>query len=194
MEKLIGKGAEAYIYKKDEMILKVRREKKYRDPILDLKLRKSRTKKESTALKRCNSAEVPTPKLLLVDADGTRIIMEYVNGKRLSEVELTNSLLEQAGKILGKIHTLDLCHGDFSPNNIIVDESGVMRVIDFGLCEFTTYYEKKASDLMVMHSALKDNNLFSAFIEGYTSTYPDAEQVIKRFTMNMQRGRYKVRN
>ncbi len=188
---LIGKGAEAYIYRDEKCVVKVRKEKKYRNSALDLKLRKSRTKKESTALKKCNNANIPVPKLIGVEKD--KIIMERVEGVKLGEMELNEKLLEEAGELLGRIHELGICHGDYAPNNIIVCKNG-MHIIDFGLCEFSTYYEKKASDLMVMRTAVKNDKLFDAFLTGYVKTYGKADKVIQRFKANAKRGRYKVRD
>ena len=63
--KLLKKGAEADIYltqwDDSPAILKVRKTKKYRNPILDAKIRKQRTIKESQIISEVKSFGIPTP-------------------------------------------------------------------------------------------------------------------------------------
>ncbi len=187
--KLISKGAEAYIYREDNRIHKIRKEKNYRIPELDLRLRKRRTKRECTALRKCVEHDIPAPRV--VECSTYEIVMEYIEGVPLSK-NLSESNLKLAGKLLGQLHSFNICHGDFAPTNLILRED-TLYIIDFGLVEFSTYYEKKAADLAVMWSALKDGKLFSAFLEGY-SEYDDSDKVVERFRKNLSRGRYKKRD
>lgn len=194
--RVIAKGAEAYIYEDNGTILKVRKPKKYRQPELDQRLRKSRTKKEATAIEKCNEAGIPSPQLLSVDE--CSIAMRIIDGRRVSDIIAHASESEKGryaremGVLLAKIHAIGLCHGDYSPTNII-EKDGMLHVIDFGLCEFSGYYEKRAADLAVMHSALKDENAFAEFIEAYERHLAEGTKVIERFRKNQQRGRYKER-
>ncbi|MEM0438317.1 MAG: KEOPS complex kinase/ATPase Bud32 [Candidatus Micrarchaeia archaeon] len=193
----IAKGAEAYIYEDNGAVLKVRQPKKYRQPELDQRLRRSRTKKEATAIEKCNEAGVPSPKLLSVNEYS--IAMERIDGKRVNEIIAHANEGEkiryarEMGELLAKIHAVGLCHGDYSPTNII-EKGGVLHIIDFGLCEFSGYYEKRAADLAVMHSALKDEDAFAEFIDAYARHFADAAKVVERFRKNQQRGRYKERD
>ncbi len=194
---LIGKGAEAYVYSDGSRVRKVRKEKGYRHPELDAKLRKERTKREGTAIAKCNDAGICTPKLIRVD--GYEIEMEHVDGKRLSEVFEVATMDEkreyarEMGRMLAKMHGIGLCHGDYALTNIIHRTDGRLCIIDFGLCEFSTYYEKKAADLAVMHSSLRNEEMFNAFVESYRTAYNDSAHVIGRFERNLTRGRYKER-
>lgn len=68
------------------------------------------------------------------------LVLEYVNGISLRQLCLAGPLpLELSTEILAQIQTgltslkeKDLCHGDLSPNNIMIDESGLVRLLDFG--------------------------------------------------------------
>lgn len=185
----LHKGAEAYIYLENNNVIKHRQNKKYRITEIDYKLIKSRTKKESTALKKCNEHNIPSPKLIEFNSD--KIVMSYIDGKTLSNYK-EELYYKEAGLILAKLHKIDLCHGDYTPNNLIVN-SGIVYVIDFGLCEFSTYLEKKATDLRVMKDSLKNEELFKMFLESYLSNYSEGEKVYERYIKNESRGRYKER-
>lgn len=186
-----SKGAEAYIYVDKDNLIKERKTKKYRISEIDSKIIKSRTKKESTALKKCNEYNIPSPKL--IDFNSNKIIMSFIEGKTLSSYK-DEKYYKEAGLILAKLHEINLCHGDFTPNNLIVNsKDDKVYVIDFGLCEFSTYIEKKATDLRVMKDSLKDDDLFRLFLESYLSNYSEGEKIFERYIKNESRGRYKER-
>ncbi|MCB9704533.1 MAG: serine/threonine protein kinase [Myxococcales bacterium] len=68
------------------------------------------------------------------------VVMEYVAGDNLrvwaragrSQAELIARLIE-AGRGLQAAHDVGLVHHDFKPENVVIDEAGQARVIDFGL-------------------------------------------------------------
>ncbi len=186
-----SKGAEAYIYVDKDNLIKERKTKKYRISEIDSKIIKSRTKKESNALKKCNEYNIPTPKL--IDFNSNKIIMSFIEGQTLSLYK-DEKYYKEAGLILAKLHSINLCHGDFTPNNLIVcSKDDLVYVIDFGLCEFSTYIEKKATDIRVMKDSLKDDDLFRLFLESYLSNYSEGEKIFERYIKNESRGRYKER-
>lgn len=186
-----SKGAEAYIYVEENRLIKHRQSKKYRIEEIDSKLIKTRTKRESTAIKKCNEHNIPSPKL--IDFNSNKIIMSFIEGQTLSSYK-DEKYYKEAGLILAKLHEINLCHGDFTPNNLIVNsKDDKVYVIDFGLCEFSTYIEKKATDLRVMKDSLKDDDLFKLFLESYLSNYSEGEIVFERYIKNESRGRYKER-
>ena len=69
-------------------------------------------------------------------------IMEYINGSTLkqkirakgkfSEEEVLE-LLFSVGSGLKKVHDMDLTHRDIKPDNILIDENGIYKIINFGL-------------------------------------------------------------
>jgi len=72
------------------------------------------------------------------------LVMEYVNGLPINEqkpgtVAETIDCFTQTAKALESMHHLRLVHCDLKPNNIIRDNEGRVKVIDFGqTCPFGT--------------------------------------------------------
>lgn len=84
-------------------------------------------------------------RLLDGDADGSEayLVEEFIPGKKLSErmAELTDS--ESRVRVIGEIcdglyflHTNGIIHRDLSPNNVMFDEAGRCKLIDFGLARY----------------------------------------------------------
>ncbi len=46
-------------------------------------------------------------------------------------------LLRESARAMAAIHALDVLHGDLKPGNLMVPDSGPVRIIDFGLARFT---------------------------------------------------------
>ena len=79
------------------------------------------------------------------EEDGTPyIVMEFVRGQTLKEIILTEgpfhpddvgALLEQVCAALDYAHERGYVHRDDKPQNILVDERGVAKVVDFGIAK-----------------------------------------------------------
>lgn len=71
------------------------------------------------------------------------VVMDYVRGKSLEDYanfkKLTDreirSVMQAIAKAVDYIHQQDLLHLDIKPRNIIIDEQGVPRLIDFGIAQ-----------------------------------------------------------
>ncbi len=70
-------------------------------------------------------------------------LTEYINGMTLSQwmgenpkpaVEEAVFLIEQISKGLRAMHRRETLHGDLKPDNILVDNTGRVKIIDFGAC------------------------------------------------------------
>ena len=207
-EKLISKGAEAYIYLINffdmPAIKKVRIKKDYREPSLDLYIRRHRTKREAKLLSAVKKLGVPAPVIYDIEISEYTIVMEYIEGKLLKNLLLKGNLgknekvalLKSVGKYVAIMHKSNIIHGDLTTSNIIVTKASKPVFIDFGLGEFTSSIEDKGIELRVFYTALNSTHyeevdfLFDAFLDGYEAEYSDAHQVIKKFTEISQRGRY----
>lgn len=199
--KVVARGAEAVLYSEIhddiDVVIKERIEKKYRQREIDSELRKERTKRESRLLEEASRIGVPVPKLIKTDIEGTRIIMENVEGERLKDsidkmpVEEQKRLFRFLGKEVGKLHSKGIVHGDLTTSNVIVSSNG-LTIIDFGLGSFTGRIEDMAMDLVLLKDVLRSSHpgidVWDSFIDGYS--FEKKEMVLKRLKEVEKRGRY----
>lgn len=193
--KQIQQGAEATIYQDKDKITKLRTSKSYRLPILDNKLRKSRTKAEVKIINKLQSI-IPVPKILETDNQQT-IEMEFIDGKKLSEhLEQLDwkSICKKLAENLTKLHNQDLIHGDLTTSNMIFKDN-LVYLIDFGLGFHSHKIEDKAVDLHLLKQAL-DAKHFSIFPEAFDIILKNyhakqANLIIQRINVIEKRGRYR---
>ncbi len=192
--RIIGIGAEARLYLINlfgaDLIVKERLPKKYRAKALDLRIRKERTKNEARIMFRVSKAGIRCPRIVALGRYS--IYMERLEGVLLKDKEISNKEISESGRILGSMHSLDIIHGDFTPANLIVDKSGSVYVIDFGLAAMTKSEEEKAVDLLLMKRYLK-KDLYRLFEDAYSKTYNNSERILRRLEEVEKRGRYQVR-
>ncbi len=71
--------------------------------------------------------------------------MKYIKGETLAnylkrESPLTFvqglSILKQICEGVAAAHLAEICHGDLKPLNIMIDHSGFIEVLDFGLAQW----------------------------------------------------------
>ena len=164
------KGAEAVLEKITFLgvlaVEKFRVEKGYRAPELDKQIRSGRTKREARLLARAKEAGVLCPAVLSVGEFYIR--MKFLDGEMLYHAlrkrEISTKELSDAAKILVKLHSKDIIHGDYTPANLMNTEDG-MAVIDFGLGCISPDVEDKATDIVMMKKALGTGG--AAFVSAY---------------------------
>ncbi|MGK3116492.1 serine/threonine-protein kinase [Candidatus Pantoea formicae] len=66
------------------------------------------------------------------------LVLEYISGEEICHDDSYNSsyimkLLWQVACGLADIHSASIIHRDIKPNNILIDENGVVKILDFGL-------------------------------------------------------------
>ena len=192
--KVIGVGAEARLSLINlfgsDIVVKERLPKKYRAKELDLRIRKERIKNEARIMFRISRAGIRCPRIVALGRFS--IYMERLEGVLLKDKKISNKEIAESGRILGSMHSLDIVHGDFTPANLISDNSGKIYVIDFGLAEMTRSEEEKAVDLLLMKRYLK-RNLYRLFEDSYSKTYNDSEKILRRLVEVEKRGRYQTR-
>jgi serine/threonine protein kinase len=73
------------------------------------------------------------------------LVMEYINGRSLKEIVLKDgplpplvvaNYLWQAAQGIQHAHDAGLIHRDLKPSNIMIDRSGVVKLLDLGLARF----------------------------------------------------------
>jgi Kae1-associated kinase Bud32 len=202
---IIKRGAEAILYKEGQNLVKERIKKGYRLSEIDNVLRKGRTKKEARLISEARRAGVDAPTIVSVDEKGFKIIMEFVDGKRLKEFfnetndEQRSKVAEEIGRAVGKLHDKGIIHGDLTTSNMILKDNKVY-FIDFGLGEFSKRTETQGTDLSVLKQAFQSthfeylNLLWESFIKGYKQTNINFNKVLDALHSIEKRGRYVKRN
>ncbi len=69
------------------------------------------------------------------------IVTEFIEGQPLSQwiidnpapdIETVRTIVEQIGRGLRALHRQEMLHQDLRPNNILIDKTGTVKIIDFG--------------------------------------------------------------
>jgi TP53 regulating kinase-like protein len=201
--KLIKKGAEADIYvtewKNSDAILKIRKSKNYRNPILDKNLRKQRTIKESQTIMEVKSFGIPAPLVYFVNLEKSSIMMQRIPGKPIHDLPDSKviALAKQMGNLVGMLHENGIMHGDLTTSNFIFFKNKVY-VIDFGLSQKTIKPEDHAVDLRLIKEILNSahakimEKAWKNFLTGYKTVVGTSRylKIIKLVSEIESRGRY----
>ena len=201
--KLIKKGAEADIYQtvwqNSKAILKIRKIKNYRNSILDSKIRKQRTIKESQIMSQIKSFGIPTPLVYFVNLEKTSIIMQEIPGKPIHDLS-DSKIIEyskEIGKLAGRLHKNGIMHGDLTTSNFILFKNTIF-VIDFGLSQNTIKSEDHAVDLRLIKEILNSAHAkimkpaWENFLFGYKSVVGNDNytKILRLVSEIESRGRY----
>ncbi len=134
---VVSQGAEAIILldKENNQIIKQRIPKLYRIKELDNKIRKHRTKVETKLLEKAGKI-ISVPKVIKTNEKEKEIIMEFIDGEKLSEhldkFELKKQLeiCKKIGESISKLHHEGLIHGDLTTSNMILKEDNSYQTAD----------------------------------------------------------------
>jgi len=139
-QKILSQGAEAKIILQGDFVIKDRIKKSYRIPELDNKIRKQRTKAETKLLEKASRIiNCPAPltekkinkKMTNVKSREkfkTKIIMPFIDGKKLSEhlndfpLKKQKQICKKIGESIVKLHNADIIHNDLTTSNMILVE------------------------------------------------------------------------
>ena len=184
-------GAEAVVRIGDTEACKERRSKRYRSPQLDRHLIAERTRTEARLISSARKGGVRTP--IIRDITHNTLVMEKIPGPMLKE-RLEPGLVQDAGRMVGRLHRAGIIHGDLTTSNILVKD-GTCVMIDFGLSQASTELEPRGVDIHVFFQTLEsmvDNHgeLRDCFISGYSEEFEGACDVIEREQEILLRGRY----
>lgn len=190
---IISQGAEAVIYRDQNLVVKKRVPKSYRLKELDDSIRGFRTRREAKVMQKLSKIGVNCPALQNCD-EKEQIVMQFIDGQKVKDCA-TNEVMKEVGRKIGLIHKQDIIHSDLTTSNMIFSY-GNIYMIDFGLSYFSAKEEDKAVDLQVFYRALQSTHsefkeFFDSAIFGYKETYSDAEKVLKRLEIVEKRGRNK---
>jgi serine/threonine protein kinase/serine/threonine protein phosphatase PrpC len=96
---------------------------------------------EEWVARRINSPHVLKPCPPTRKRQFLYIVTEYIEGQSLSQwmvdnpkpaLETVRGIVEQIAKGLRAFHRLDMLHQDLRPENIMIDTTGTVKIIDFG--------------------------------------------------------------
>lgn len=197
---LLKKGAESELYLIDwhdaHAISKVRIVKAYRNPSIDIPLRKRRTLHEANILSQVKFFGINTPFIYFLDINNFEIIMEYIEGKTIKDF-FSSDLCISIGEIVGTLHCNNIIHGDITTSNFIISLNGAIFIIDFGLSFFSERYEDKAADIRLFKEILTSFHVddfdisFKNFYDGYKKICGSiTSKVFKTVGKIEKRGRY----
>ncbi|KXB32448.1 protein kinase [Dechloromonas denitrificans] len=96
---------------------------------------------EEWIARRLNSPHVLKPCLQTRQRNYIYVVSEFIEGQTLAQWMIDNpkpdlasvrGILEQIGKGLQAFHRLEMVHQDLKPDNIMIDRTGTVKIIDFG--------------------------------------------------------------
>lgn len=194
---IIAQGAEAIITKQGNRVTKQRQKKTYRIPALDQQLRKRRTQREARLLIKARRHGIPVPRV--IETSTHELVLEFLPGQRVRDalprqLPVLETLGEEIGIIIAKLHTAGIVHGDLTTSNMILH--GHVMLIDFGLALPSTKIEDQANDLFLFLEGIQAahpdqaENLGAAVLKAYKSKYSNAKGVLKQLAVIRKRRRY----
>jgi Kae1-associated kinase Bud32 len=205
---IIKQGAEAILYKNSfedlPVLVKERIKKNYRITPIDEQIRRARTRKEVKLMTDARKIGVLTPTILHVDYQKNKIYMEFINGTVVKDFLFSASnqeikkVCEKMGTCIGKMHSIDLIHGDLTTSNMIL-RGEELFFIDFGLGEHSKRMEDKGVDLNLLYEALSSthfkilNLCWETIIKAYRKEFKNADAVIEKVKEIEARSRYAKR-
>jgi TP53 regulating kinase-like protein len=201
--KLLKKGAEADIYltRWDGLpaILKIRKAKNYRNSILDAKIRKQRTIRESQTISEVKSFGIPSPLVYFVNFKKSSILMQEIPGMPIHDLPDSKiiELSREMGRLVGTMHKNGVMHGDLTTSNFILSKNKVY-VIDFGLSQKSFKPEDHAVDLRLIKEILNSahakimESAWKNFLLGYKLVVGPAKyiEITQLVSVIESRGRY----
>ena len=201
--KLINRGAEADVYStmwdKKKAILKIRKVKSYRNSLLDQKIRKQRTTRESQIISQVKSFGISTPLIYFMDINKCSILMQYIDGKIVRDLKGNDivKVCSEIGQIVGTMHKHGIMHGDLTTSNFILDKEKLF-LIDFGLASRTEKPDDHAIDLRLFKEILNSAHAevmeksWKNFQKGYSKAVgmKYSKKILNLVAVIESRGRY----
>lgn len=156
---LIGQGGMADVYLAQDIILnrtiaiKILRTSLAKDPIYVTRFQREAS--AAAALSHKNIVEIYD---VGEDEDKYYIVMEYVPGMTLKELILKRGavhvveaidIMKQVISGISKAHQLGIIHRDLKPQNILVTDSGVAKIADFGIASMQSLAQVTQTDVIM---------------------------------------------
>ncbi len=168
---------------------------------------------EEWIARRINNAHVLKPCLQTRKRNYLYLVTEYVEGQTLTQwmidhsepdMEIVRGISEQIAKGLYAFHKLEMLHQDLRPDNIMIDKTGTVKIIDFGsarvagILEMTPFAERNnllgtaqytAPEYFLGEAGTARSDLFSLGVMTYqmlTGKLPYGAEVARSRTRSAQ--------
>ncbi|MFL2979653.1 MAG: KEOPS complex kinase/ATPase Bud32 [Candidatus Thalassarchaeaceae archaeon] len=185
-------------------VMKSRRRRGYRHIELDSRLTKSRITVEAKVLSKLQIVEYSAPRLLQINQEEGWMVLSKLEGNPIYEslVDGTRGVDDMfgIGVKIRELHQLGFSHGDLTTHNIMIDEYGLISLLDFGLSRISAELEHMGQDLQVLNECLSASHselvdAMDSVLMGYGSLSSDEslyspDSVITRFMQIRNRVRY----
>jgi len=111
---------------------------------------------EEWIARRINSAHVLKPCPQTRKRDYLYVATEYIEGQTLAqwmidnpapELETVRGIVEQIAKGLRAFHRMEMLHQDLRPNNVMIDGTGTIKIIDFGSASVSGLAEAETANI-----------------------------------------------
>ena len=169
---------------------------------------------EEWVARRINSAHVLKPCVRTRERTQLYVAMEYIDGQTLAQwmrdhprpaLETVRGIVEQIARGLQAFHRLEMLHQDLRPENVMIDTTGTVKIIDFGatrvagITERATPLERgdilgteqyTAPEYFLGHAGTARSDLFSLGVITYqmlSGRLPYGTQVPRARTARAQR-------
>ena len=187
------------MWDKKKAILKIRKTKSYRNSLLDQKIRKQRTSRESQIISQVKSFGISTPLIYFMDINKCSILMQYIDGKIVRDLKGNDivKVCSEIGKIVGTMHKNGIMHGDLTTSNFLLDKKKLF-LIDFGLASRTEKPDDHAVDLRLFKEILNSAHAevmeksWKNFQKGYSKVVgmKYSKKILNLVAVIESRGRY----
>lgn len=125
------------------------------------------------------------------------VVKDFLNSQNINEDDI-KELCAKIGTAIGKLHSIDLVHGDLTTSNMIL-RGDDLYFIDFGLGEHSKRIEDKGVDMNLLYEALSSthfkilNLCWETIIKAYRKEFKNADAVIEKVKEIEARSRYAKR-
>lgn len=172
----------------------------YRNNNYILKIMEEQTITEAKAILKCKTSGIAVPTLYLIDLKNYKIVMENVAGLKVfdflkdnyNNTEAVTDLLLEIGFKLGKMHAINVYHGDLNTSNMLLKENGSLVLINFGLSSLEPNINDKVMDLYIlelcfinMHRPIADK--FWLILIGYKEVDTTNHTVISKKLITLKK-------
>lgn len=160
----LGSGGQAEVFRAvhpelgQEVVLKISR-----TPVSPDSVRGARIVSEARTLAALSHPNIPRVFDAGIEQGHPYLVVEYVRGRTLAEavrsatlsVSTTLRLVSQLARAVAAAHSRGIVHLDIKPGNIVIDETGEPKLIDFGLARWRSPWIDESSGNVSLSGTLQ---------------------------------------